>query len=181
MDEAALKSRCNKARYDILRRAKPRLWKSGARKGTVRTLGITELSFTSAQLWERALYQVGTGAMPCPYCVSTGRPANIITLANYVWDHKVPVTHGGTHDLDNLFCVCEDCNRLKGSMSYDFFVALISEIEKWDDPRDRTYLYACLRTHGKVIKGFGKPPGKKEAAPPEVLPTTGTLALLENW
>jgi 5-methylcytosine-specific restriction endonuclease McrA len=178
MDEAALKERCSKARYDILRRAKPRLWKSGKRKGIVRTPGITELTFTSADLWQRALNQVGPGAIPCPYCLEIGRPAFIITLANYVWDHKIPVTHGGQPVLDNLFAICEDCNKLKGSMSYPFFIALMSAIEKWEDPKDRSYLHACLRTHGKAIKGFR---GKwKEAPAPEVV-ITGNLPLAEDF
>lgn len=179
MDETALKARCNKARYDILRRAKSKLWKSGKRKGMVRKEGITELTFTSAQLWERALQQVGPGAIACPYCTAVGRPAFIITLANYVWDHKVPVTHGGQPVLENLFAVCPDCNKCKGSMSYTFFIALMAAIEKWEDAKDRSYLHACLRTHGKVISGFGR--GKnKEASDPEVV-TTGNLPLTEDF
>lgn len=178
MDEATLKARCNKARYDILRRAKSKLWKSGKRKGLVRKAGITELTFTSAQLWQRALSQVGPSAIPCPYCLEIGRPAFIITLANYVWDHKVPVTQGGQPVLGNLFAVCEDCNKLKGSMSYAFFIALMSAIEKWEEPKDRSYLHACLRTHGKVINGFRG--NKKEVSAPEVV-IMGNLLLSEDF
>jgi 5-methylcytosine-specific restriction endonuclease McrA len=181
MNEQALRDRCSKARYNILQRAKPRLFKSGPRKGQVRVPGIKALPYNSEQLWLRALAQVGTGAIRCPYCVAIGRPANLIDLSNYVWDHRVPITHGGSHDISNLFCVCEDCNRLKGSMSYDFFVALLSEVEKWDDPRDRSYLHACLRTHGKVIKGFGTGRKKEEQPAPPDVPTTGILALREDW
>lgn len=179
MDEAALRARCTKARYDILRRAKTRYWKSGKRKGKVRLLGINELDFTSADLWQRALAQVGAGAIRCPYCVAIGRPPNIITLANYVWDHKVPVTHGGSHTLDNLFAICDDCNRCKGSMTYEFFIVLMRAVENWRDQKDRSYLHACLRTHGKVVKGFGG--GKKSAEAASDVATTGTLALAEDF
>ena len=152
MNEQALRDRCTKARYDILRRAKPRYWKTGKRKGLVRVPGIDKLPFTSDDLWQRAIAQVGTGATKCPYCVAIGRPAFIITLANYVWDHKVPVARGGTHTLDNLFAVCEDCNRLKGSMSYRFFIVLMHWIEIWENPLDRSYVQSCLRTHGVTNK-----------------------------
>lgn len=179
MDEAALKSRCNKARYDILRRARPRLWKSGKRAGTVRTPGITELSFTSAELWQRALDQVGPGAIQCPYCVAIGRPANIITLANYVWDHRVPVAQGGSHDLENLFAICSECNGDKGSMTYELFVAMLSAIWLWPNPRDRAYVLSCLRTHGKVMKSFGRGKPKPNTTPDVV--TSGVLALEEDF
>jgi 5-methylcytosine-specific restriction endonuclease McrA len=169
MDEHALRDRCNKARYDILRRAKPRYWKTGKKAGLVRVPGIEKLSFTSEDLWHQAISQVGAGAMKCPYCVEIGRPASIITLANYVWDHKVPVARGGTHTLDNLFAVCEDCNRLKGSMSYEFFIALMSEVERWDNAQDRSYLYSCLRTHGVTNKIRFAP--KKQAQPVVEEPT----------
>lgn len=165
MDESALRERCNKARYDILRRAKPVLWKSGKRQGKVKRPGITELSFSSKDLWNRALLQVGTGATRCPYCVEIGRPANIITLANYVWDHKVPIANSGTHTLDNLFAVCEECNRLKGDLSYDFFIAVMRAVEQWDDPRDRSLFHSCLKTHG-VTRAMRFDFKKK--SPPEV-------------
>lgn len=179
MDESALRKRCSNARADIMRRARPKMWKSGKRAGTVRTPGITELSFTSAELWQRALDQVGPGAIQCPYCVAIGRPANIITLSNYVWDHRVPVTHGGGHTLDNLFPCCEDCNRCKGSLSYDFFITLMGALERWKDAKDRTYVHACLRTHGKSVKSFGRGKPKPNTTPDVV--TSGVLALEEYF
>ena len=176
MNEQALRDKCTKARYDILRRAKTKLWKSGKRKGMVRVPGIEKLSFTSADLWERALEQVGPGVIPCPYCRAIGRPAFMITLANYVWDHVVPVTHGGSHDLDNLRAVCEDCNRLKGSLNYNFFIELMQALEEWKDPRDRSYMHACLRTHGVTnkIRFAPKKLVQTEVAEPE-------LPLEDEW
>jgi 5-methylcytosine-specific restriction endonuclease McrA len=168
MDEKALRERCRKAHYDILRRAKPVLWKSGARQGKLRRPGIERLSFTVEQLWQHALKQVGTGAIQCPYCVTMGRPANIITLANYQWDHKVPASRGGSHDLDNLFAVCEDCNRTKGHLTYEFFIALMSEVERWPDHQDRVNFHMCLRTHGVTQRLRFAPKKKAEAEQPQL-------------
>lgn len=182
MDERALKERCSKARYDILRRAKPVKWKSGKREGKVKRPGIDRLSFSTEELWQHALRQVGDGVKQCPYCVEIGRPAHLITLANYQWDHKIPAARGGTHTLDNLFAVCEDCNRCKGHLTYEFFIAIMAAVEKWPDPGDRSSFHACLRTHGisQRLRGFhGKP--KPEVPPPPPLPTTGRLALQEDF
>lgn len=181
MDESALRKRCSDARADILRRAKPVKWKSGPRQGKIKRAGITDLPFSSRNLWEQALSQVGEGVKLCPYCVEIGRPANLITLANYQWDHKVPAARGGTHTLDNLFAVCEDCNRCKGNLSYEFFIALMAAVDKWPDRGDRSSFHACLRTHGisQRLRGFH---GKSTERPkPPNLPTTGKLALQEDF
>jgi 5-methylcytosine-specific restriction endonuclease McrA len=183
MDEAALRERCNKARYDILRRAKPVLWKSGKRQGKVKRPGITKLEFTSQDLWQHALRQVGSGARQCPYCLAIGRPAFLITLANYVWDHKIPLAAGGTSTLDNLLAVCEDCNRLKGDLSYDFFVAVMAAVEKWDDPRDRSIFHNCLRTHGRIQRmRFEVKKKPEEVVNNQPPPTTKMLPLIDtSW
>jgi 5-methylcytosine-specific restriction endonuclease McrA len=180
MDEKALRERCSTARKNIFQRAKPVKWKSGKREGKIKRPGIDRLPFSTEDLWQHALRQVGTGVKQCPYCVEIGRPANLITLANYQWDHKVPAARGGTHTLDNLFAVCEDCNRLKGNLSYEFFIAIMAAVEKWDDPKDRSIFHACLRTHGisQRLRGFH---GKKPEAKPPELPTTGVLALQEDF
>lgn len=163
MDEKALRARCSKARYDILRRAKPKMWKTGRLAGRIRVHGITELPFSTDDLWQRALAQVGPGAIACPYCEAIGRLPQIITLANYVWDHKVPVAHGGEHVLENLFAVCADCNTVKGNLSYEFFIALMREVEKWPNQLDRKNIVACLRTHGVTQRIRFAP---KKVAPP---------------
>lgn len=42
------------------------------------------------------------------------RPATI--------DHKIPVYHGGTKDLENLVLACPECNKEKGTRDYLEFV-----------------------------------------------------------
>lgn len=41
-------------------------------------------------------------------CVNCGKPANTI-------DHIIPLSRGGTNDLENLQPMCWDCNKAKGS------------------------------------------------------------------
>lgn len=182
LNETALRKRIAGTLYDHLRtRAKPRRWKSGKRAGAVRVQGIEALPFTREQLWQHALAQVGTGVIRCPYCETIGRPANLIDLTNCVFDHKVPTALGGSHALDNLFAICADCNNLKGKLSYAFFVGLMAAIERWPDETDRKNIHACLRTHGTVmrLKFDKKKPGA--AALEGLTPTTGVLALAEEF
>lgn len=186
MDEKALQERIFAVYRTMKASAKPKLFKRGRKQGQVRIPGLNELPFTRIQLWRHALSQVGESAMRCPYCVAIGRPANIITLANCVFDHKVPKVYAGAElslreiwSLANIFAVCADCNVLKGKLSYRFFIALMSEIELWDDPRDRDSIYACLRTHGVTLQRYRT--DRKNAAPPEELPATGVLALQEDF
>lgn len=39
---------------------------------------------------------------------------------NATVDHKIPVSQGGTNDLENLTTACIPCNQLKGSKIRDF-------------------------------------------------------------
>lgn len=49
----------------------------------------------------------------CQYC---GRKPPEVRLEV---DHRIPVSKGGTDDLDNLITACEDCNRGKGDLLPD--------------------------------------------------------------
>lgn len=46
-------------------------------------------------------------------CLLCGRSAKVHGVALEI-DHKIPVTHGGSNDMENLQTLCEDCNRGKG-------------------------------------------------------------------
>lgn len=186
MDEEALRKRLNVVYAQMRESAKPKLYKNGRHKGHIRIPGIVGLPFTREQFWQEALAQVGPSAVQCPYCVEIGKPANLITLANCVFDHKVPRARAGaeltvaeTWSLTNIVAVCRDCNNLKGKLSYPFFIGLMSAIERWDDPRDRDSVYACLRTHGVTLQSFRI--GRKPLAPAEDVPTTGILQLQEDF
>lgn len=50
----------------------------------------------------------------CQYCGRTPKKHGV-TLEI---DHKIPVSKGGTNELDNLVTSCSDCNRGKGASAY---------------------------------------------------------------
>lgn len=55
----------------------------------------------------------------CAYC---GRHRNIKYMTV---DHIIPLSKGGTDDIDNLQCTCKMCNYLKGDMLPSEFTAFI--------------------------------------------------------
>ena len=172
LNEDKLRQRIYAVYYAMRTKAKPRYFKSGKRMGVVSRPGLDSLPFTKEQLFDLAMQQVGPGAILCPYCVAIGRNAFPITLENCVFDHKEPLAVLGpaAWTLANLFCICEDCNKIKGSLSYDLFIALMQEIEKLTG-HDRTYLLRCLRTHGiaqQAQRGKWKGRGEPKPAPPMV-------------
>ena len=161
-DESTLRRRMNLIYTQMRETAKPQYFKNGRRKGQLCVAGIFGLPFTREEFWRHALAQVGSGTLACPYCEAIGRPANLITLADCVFDHKVPTVsrvsriHAGRDlhlqeiwSLPNLVAVCADCNRLKGRASYPFFIGFMAALEAWEDARDRIYMHKCLRTQGK--------------------------------
>lgn len=147
-DKRELRKRIDKVYSAMKQRAKPRYWKNGKKAGQVRVPGLERLPFTSQDLWDWTIEWIGPGAIRCPYCEEIGRNAFLITIEDCVFDHKVPLLLGGSWDLSNLIPVCRDCNNIKGSMSYPFFIILMRELDKVIDLRDRGYVIKCLRTHG---------------------------------
>ena len=173
--EAEHRKRISKLYGNLTARARPRLWKSAKKKGQVRIPGLASLPFTRAKLWTHVTAQVPDGGALCPYCSDYGR-STLIYLDTFVLDHHVPVKHGGLDcwRLDNLVCVCADCNTIKGSMTYTAFIVLMRDFLPHFDILDRKYITACLRTHGQVMRGFGAP--KKNSSPAlQGLPLQRTL------
>ena len=164
--EAEHRRRINKL-YDAMKqRARPRHWKTGKRKGSVRVPGLAALPFTREELWKHVRTQIPDGGALCSYCSDYGR-STLIFLDTFVLDHHVPVKHGGLDcwRLENLVCVCADCNNQKGSLTYTAFIVLMRDFLPHFDPLDRKYITACLRTHGQVMRGFSpkKAPAKVAA------------------
>lgn len=187
-DEKELKRRIYKVYSGMKHSAKPKLFKAGPRQKQIRVPGLTELPFTPEQLWRHALIQVGPGAMRCQYCEAIGKPANVISLATCVFDHKVPKAHAGREltlvevwSLPNIFAVCQDCNTLKGDSTYAFFIGHEAALESWKDPRDRSYIRRCLRTHGKVMQGRRDFNKNKPAPPANEYGTMRSLPLVEDF
>jgi 5-methylcytosine-specific restriction endonuclease McrA len=169
MFEAEFRKRVNKTYDNMKARAKPRYWKSGKNRGKIRVPGLTSLPFSRDELWAHVTRQIPEGGALCPYCRDYGR-STVITLADFVLDHHVPLKHGGSWDLSNLICVCADCNNLKGSMSYTAFIVLLRDFLPDFDPVDRKYITACLRTHGQVVRGWTVRPKDKALPAPKSLP-----------
>ena len=77
-------------------------------------------------------------------CALSGRE---LTPRTASLDHKVPLTRGGPHCLENLWFVHEMVNRAKGTMTAEEFVALCHEvIRHHDNPVRRK-----LRARGSVL------------------------------
>jgi 5-methylcytosine-specific restriction endonuclease McrA len=152
-NEGALVTQYSSIYSSMRTRAKPKLWKTGIKKGKIRVNGLDSLPFTRDELLLHGLKLLGgMGMVRCPYCVDVGRNARLIDIRTCKWDHFVSLAQGGTWELSNLRPCCPDCNNLKGKMSYDLFTALMSEMEKWPNQNDRTYFYACLRSHGQLMQ-----------------------------
>ena len=54
----------------------------------------------------------------CPYCGGS------ISVANFSIDHVTPITRGGTFHLTNIVVADLRCNKIKGQMTPEEFVAL---------------------------------------------------------
>ena len=175
--EAEHRRRINKL-YDAMKqRAKPRLWKTGKRKGNIRVPGLTALPFTREELWNHVRAQIPDGGALCPYCSDHSR-STLIHLDTFVLDHHIPVKHGGLDcwRLDNLVCICRDCNGLKGSLSYTAFIVLMRDFLPLFDALDRKYITACLRTHGQVMRGFAP-----KATPPAMAAISAQRTLADDF
>lgn len=54
----------------------------------------------------------------CMYCKSKD---------NLTYDHKIPLSKGGTSELKNIQVLCERCNKMKSSLSH----AEVMRLFKW--------------------------------------------------
>jgi 5-methylcytosine-specific restriction endonuclease McrA len=63
----------------------------------------------------------------CAYCqrrmVKKRGQLNSVTL-----EHRKPLSRGGNHSRKNLLATCAMCNRLKGGMTEEKFLALLEKI-----------------------------------------------------
>lgn len=188
--DSAIVRRIGNLHHAMEQRAKPRYWKSGVRKGQIRTPGLDALPFTRQDLREYVLELLGgTTPIPCPYCLAIGRPAALIDIRNCVLDHHESIKRVGlgAWRLSNLRPCCADCNALKGEMDYDVFVAVLSALYKMvrEDPAtlpDLDYLLRCLRTQGTVMQGWtAKNKGKQPQPLPQLKPVPKQRLLTEDF
>jgi hypothetical protein len=57
----------------------------------------------------------------CMYCKEL--------LAAFHIDHKMPLSRGGTNDMENLQLLCPTCNMSKGAKTHDEYLKFIAERE----------------------------------------------------
>lgn len=114
---ADFNKRCDRLFDNMRGRFKATYWKSGKRSGRLRR-PARPLPFDRYDLRKFMAKKIGLNAMPCPYC---GRPIDILSLH---LDHIVPVSRGGELSLDNLDPACDTCNREKGELTAEEFLAL---------------------------------------------------------
>lgn len=143
------------------RMAAPRKWKSGKRAGKVKRQAAPIL-FSKQDLSRWLWKQVGLNAIPCVYC---RRPIDILSLTI---DHVVPRSAGGEFSLENMQCICEDCNQRKGNLSHEAFEMLLRFARTELSAYDQGVLLARLKAahHGSAQRFFRKPAETPSKPPP---------------
>ena len=89
--------------------------------------GFYGLPFTKAAFRERVLAALGGGCdglVRCRYC------GGFFTLEQIGVDHAIPLSRGGSVDLDNLEFPCRADNNRKGSLTPDEYLKLLDFLEK---------------------------------------------------
>jgi len=66
-----------------------------------------------------------------PVCYLTGVKINIDEPTTYSLDHRVPVAHGGSNDLENLEICSMQANKAKADLTLDEFYKLCEDVLAW--------------------------------------------------
>ena len=82
----------------------------------------------------------------CPLCNDK------LTARNFSLDHRIPVSRGGDLTLLNLETVCMSCNRAKGDLTREEFLALVEVLRKMDERVMRSVL-GRLKAGGAIAAG----------------------------
>lgn len=93
-------------------------WKNSL-VGRSKKYGV-ECNITVDELRELLYVYYGT---PCKYC---GKRLDMNTMA---LDHVVPISKGGTSNIDNLQIICRTSNGMKGSLNEDNFQLLLDWLQ----------------------------------------------------
>mgnify|MGYP003434401249 FL=1 len=64
-------------------------------------------------------------------CYLTGRPINLLK-DKYHFDHIIPLSKGGTMEIDNLGITCSEANMAKSNLLKNDFLELCAEILKYN-------------------------------------------------
>ena len=66
-----------------------------------------------------------------PVCYLTGKKIDVDDPRKYSLDHRVPVAHGGSNDLDNLEICSIQANKAKSDLTLDEFYKLCEDVLAW--------------------------------------------------
>ena len=70
-----------------------------------------------------------------PRCYLTGKIINLNKPETYSLDHVVPVSKGGSNELENLQITCSEANSAKANLTLNEFYALCRKVLRWKDKR----------------------------------------------
>jgi 5-methylcytosine-specific restriction protein A len=90
--------------------------------GTARSINRMRTRRPSRELWRtirRQVWERDGGRCRGPYC----RDAPPISLEAAQIDHRVPLSHGGTNELDNLRTLCRRCHVLRADHTHQGMIA----------------------------------------------------------
>lgn len=66
-----------------------------------------------------------------PVCYLTGSKINLDEPKTYSLDHRVPVAHGGSNELENLEICSIEANKAKADLTLDEFYKLCENVLAW--------------------------------------------------
>ena len=66
-----------------------------------------------------------------PVCYLTGLKINVEEPTTYSLDHRVPVSKGGSNDLENLEICSIEANKAKADLTLDEFYKLCEDVLAW--------------------------------------------------
>ncbi len=88
------------------------------------------------------------------HCYLCGK---FVDFNSFEIEHKVPVSKGGSDELENLWCACSDCNEIKHNIYYDDLMERVTNIfmyqmERKSSSCNKTAEWeACREEIGKII------------------------------
>lgn len=123
------------------------------------------LPFTLAGFREFVLVKVcGPTPSKCEYC------EKVITIADVVWDHKNPLSRGGSLHLDNLAASCSLCNREKDDLTVSEYKFLMSGIRTMSESAQRSIMRRLRSNSALVVQRMlldkNKAKSKPKGEPP---------------
>ena len=104
------------------------------------------LDFTLEEF--RAMVELKLGFGLCDYCRQK------ITVKTFSLDHKVPISRGGSFGKENVQIICASCNKSKGGMTHNEYLALLKSLDTLEEGLRNFTLKAKILTALRVSNSF---------------------------